>query len=121
MIPDSRVRFMEEVFGIEDIRPRLYEYADGIHLVDAINNTIDAAIRSRKRKPLHAERALNMLLLSFGFEDEQPMSYDDIGRTYGVTRETVRKTVDMLLHSIRHPVRARMLHPYVEGLLKRRL
>ena len=57
-------------------------------------------------------REAEILVLYFGLEGEEPMTLDQIGTRFGLTRERVRQIKEKALHRLRHPGRCDHLRPY---------
>jgi RNA polymerase primary sigma factor len=58
------------------------------------------------------EREATILGLRFGFDGE-PQTLEQIGRSYGVTRERIRQIEAKAIKKLRHPVRLRSLQPLI--------
>ena len=56
-----------------------------------------------------SEREANILRLRFGFESNQPLTLEEVGQKYGVTRERVRQIETKAMRKMRHPARLKML------------
>ncbi|MBT4099204.1 MAG: RNA polymerase sigma factor RpoD/SigA [Gemmatimonadetes bacterium] len=57
-------------------------------------------------------REAEILKLYFGLDGEEPMTLDQIGSRYGLTRERVRQIKEKALHRLRHPSRCDQLRTY---------
>lgn len=57
-------------------------------------------------------REAEIVRLYFGLDGEQPMTLDQIGTRYGLTRERVRQIKEKALHRLRHPSRCDQLRTY---------
>ena len=57
-------------------------------------------------------REAEILRLYFGLEGEKPMTLDEIGVRFGLTRERVRQIKEKALHRLRHPSRCDHLRTY---------
>lgn len=55
------------------------------------------------------EREANILRMRFGLGTNKPNTLEEIGETYGISKERVRQIETKALRKLRHPVRARML------------
>jgi RNA polymerase primary sigma factor len=58
-------------------------------------------------------REAGIIRLRFGLTDGQPRTLDEIGRTYGVTRERIRQIETRTMTKLRHPSRVRLLRDYL--------
>lgn len=57
-------------------------------------------------------REAEILRLYFGLNGEEPMTLDQIGMRFGLTRERVRQIKEKALHRLRHPSRCDHLRTY---------
>ncbi|MEE3041073.1 MAG: RNA polymerase sigma factor RpoD/SigA, partial [Candidatus Latescibacterota bacterium] len=57
-------------------------------------------------------REAEILKLYFGLDGEEPMTLDQIGNRYGLTRERVRQIKEKALDRLRHPSRCDQLRTY---------
>src|SRR5690606_18287219 len=62
-----------------------------------------------------SEREAGVISLRFGLESE-PMTLDEIGKVYGVTRERIRQIEKKTLEMLRHPSRSDALRDYARWL-----
>ncbi len=60
-------------------------------------------------------REAQVLRLYYGLDDEAPLTLDQIGVRFGLTRERVRQIKEKALHRLRNPVRFDHLRPYRGG------
>jgi RNA polymerase primary sigma factor len=60
------------------------------------------------------ERERGIVQLRFGLLGREPATLEDVGRTYGVTRERIRQIESKALCKLRHPSRAEKLRDYLE-------
>ncbi len=61
-----------------------------------------------------SDREAGVIRLRFGLTDGRPRTLDEIGRTYGVTRERIRPIETKTKTKLRHPARSQVLRSYVE-------
>ena len=47
--------------------------------------------------------------MRFGINTDKPMTLDEVGKHYGVTRERIRQVENKAIRKLRNPARARML------------
>ena len=57
-------------------------------------------------------REAEILRLYFGLDGEEPMTLDQIGARFGLTRERVRQIKEKAIHRLRHPSRCEQLRTY---------
>jgi RNA polymerase primary sigma factor len=61
------------------------------------------------------EREREVVVMRFGLDDEQPRTLEEVGKTFGVTRERIRQIESKTLAKLRHPHRSQKLREYLEG------
>ena len=76
---------------------------------DALSQ-IDAALRELE------ERERLILILRFGLGGEEPMTLEEIGEHFGLTRERIRQMQNRALAKLRHPSRAHNLSGLLDVL-----
>ena len=57
-------------------------------------------------------REREILSLRFGLEGDQPLTLDEVGRRFNVTRERIRQIEAKALRRLRHPSRSKRLEDY---------
>ncbi len=60
-----------------------------------------------------SEREAEVIRLRFGIDDGYAHTLDQIGRTFGVSRERIRQIEERALNKLRHPVRIRKLKDFI--------
>src|SRR5882757_2099259 len=61
-----------------------------------------------------SEREAGVVSMRFGLTDGQPKTLDEIGDTFGVTRERIRQIESKTMAKLRHPSRSQSLRDYLE-------
>jgi RNA polymerase primary sigma factor len=61
-----------------------------------------------------SEREKQVIEMRFGLKDGQPRTLEDVGKTFGVTRERIRQIESKTLSKLRHPSRSQKLRDYLE-------
>ena len=61
-----------------------------------------------------SEREQQVLMLRFGIGEERPMTLEEIGAVFNVTRERIRQIEAKALRKLRHPQRAAKLKSYIK-------
>lgn len=61
------------------------------------------------------EREQEVIAMRFGLIDNSPMTLDEIGQHFNLTRERIRQIENKALRKLRNPVRANMLKSCMEG------
>jgi RNA polymerase primary sigma factor len=60
-----------------------------------------------------SDRERRVIELRFGLDDDRPRTLEQVGATFGVTRERARQIEAKALRKLRHPSRARKLRDYL--------
>lgn len=60
-------------------------------------------------------KEVDIIKKRFGFETGTPMTLEEVGRIYGVTRERIRQIEAKALIKLKHPIRANQLKVYMRG------
>ena len=56
-----------------------------------------------------SEREADIVRLRFGLNNQEPQTLEQIGQSYGVTRERIRQLENKALRKLRNPVRTKLL------------
>lgn len=65
-----------------------------------------------------SEREDGVISMRFGLTTGEPMTLDEIGKVYGVTRERIRQIESKTMDKLRHPSRSDVLRTYLAELLE---
>jgi RNA polymerase primary sigma factor len=60
------------------------------------------------------ERERAIVRMRFGLDDGQVHTLEEVGQSFGVTRERIRQIESKTLQKLRHPVRSKQLRDYLE-------
>ena len=61
-----------------------------------------------------SDREKSVIEMRFGLKDGQPRTLEEVGKTFGVTRERIRQIESKTLSKLRHPSRSQKLRDYLE-------
>jgi RNA polymerase primary sigma factor len=62
-----------------------------------------------------SERERQVMEMRFGLDDGKPRTLEEVGQTFGVTRERIRQIEAKTLAKLRHPQRSQKLRDYLES------
>ncbi len=97
----------EEDHSLLDVLPDdRQESPENLVMRGCLRGQIDTALRTL------VGREAEILKLYFGLDGEEPMTLDQIGVRFGLTRERVRQIKEKALHRLRHPSRCDQLRTY---------
>lgn len=90
----------------------LIEDAEAISPAEAVSFTL---LQAQLRSILGglSEREAGVISMRYGLTDGRPMTLDQIGKVYGVTRERIRQIESKTMSKLRHPARAQALRDYL--------
>ena len=116
MKPETKL--MSAIFGVWYRDEDLCESRDGVTLRDTNFYLLEEiSEQHRRHSPAFSKRVTRVIALRFGFEDGQSKTLEQVGKEFGVTRETIRRHEAKVLRFLRHPMRARVLKPLIRGEL----
>ena len=61
-----------------------------------------------------SDREARVLKMRFGLESERPMTLEEVGKKFGVTRERIRQIEAKALRKLKHPSRRKKLQDFLE-------
>ncbi|HXG62995.1 MAG TPA: sigma-70 family RNA polymerase sigma factor [Planctomycetota bacterium] len=100
------------------------EHSLGALVENASSEAPDAAagrrlLRERVERLLEtlSPRERDVLRLRFGIGTDRPLTLEEVGRRFGLTRERIRQIEAKALRKLQHPRRARDLQEFLEGPL----
>nr|WP_308249259.1 RNA polymerase sigma factor [Nonomuraea harbinensis] len=90
----------------------LIEDTEAVSPADAVSFTL---LQHQLRALLDelSEREAGVISMRYGLVNGSPMTLDEIGRVYGVTRERIRQIEAKTMSKLRHPSRAMALRDYL--------
>ncbi len=80
--------------------------ADDAAIMQSLRKSIDEVLETLDNR----ERAI--IEMRFGLDDGRPKTLEEIGKTFGVTRERIRQIESKALKKLRHPSRAKKLKDF---------
>ncbi len=81
---------------------------DDLMLENALKDQIESVLETLR------EREAEIIKLYFGLDGQEPMTLDQIGVKFKLTRERVRQIKEVALQKLRHPKRQSKLKPYMQ-------
>ena len=99
--------------GSEEEAP-LGDFIEDAESTDAESAVISGLLQDDLRRVLATleEREQNVIRMRYGLDDGQPRTLDQIGRTFGLSRERVRQIEREVMVKLRHGARADRLRAY---------
>lgn len=84
------------------------DFIPDMELVSPEEAADNAACREKLKEVLNTldPRVRDVLKLRFGFDDNIPLTLEDVGKIFGVTRERIRQIEAKGLRQLRHPVKS---------------
>jgi RNA polymerase primary sigma factor len=124
-IPEAKVRKVRKIMRVPiSLETPIGEEGDS-HLSDLIEDRgqaspADAVINAnREERTAHVLRTLSpreekIIRMRFGIEDGSERTLEEVGRSFGVTRERIRQIEAKALRKLRHPSRSSKLKALVD-------
>lgn len=100
MYDDTNVTLQETLPDTQNLQP------EDAYMQNAMHNDIHNALN------VLPDRDRTILHLCYGFNDEEPATYQHIGTQLGVSRERVRQLKEDALNRLRHPTHRKRLESY---------
>jgi RNA polymerase primary sigma factor len=94
------------------------EFLEDYREEDPLHGINQESLRSRIAEVLSAldYREREIIRLRFGLTDGYAYTLEEVGKIFSVTRERVRQIETKAVRALQHPVRAKRLLSFVEGL-----
>lgn len=87
---------------------------EGISVIDEIQNCNRDKAVAEILNTLE-EREKEILLMRYGFNNKQPMTLEEIGAHYGLSKERIRQIESKALRKLRNPIRSNKLKEFMEA------
>jgi RNA polymerase primary sigma factor len=87
---------------------------EGISVIDEIQNSNRDKAVAEILNTLE-EREKEILLMRYGFNNKQPMTLEEIGAHYGLSKERIRQIESKALRKLRNPIRSNKLKEFMEA------
>ena len=83
--------------------------------ISPVENVISSDFISSLHEVLTSlnEREADVICKRFGINESRPMTLEEIGKIYGVTRECIRQIETKAMRKLRHPMRANILKEFL--------
>jgi RNA polymerase primary sigma factor len=113
-------KISQEVTSLESPVGEDEESVLGDFIPDEGQSPVDAASRQLLKDHLDevfntlSDREAKVLKLRFGLEGGKPMTLEEVGKVFGVTRERIRQIEAKALRKLKHPSRRKKLQDYLE-------
>ena len=109
---------LDTPIGGEDEEVTIGSFIADTNISDPIENCERQDLHNALDKVLStlSEREANILKLRFGFDGNQPMTLEEVGQQYGITKERVRQIEIKALQKMRNPVRSNQIKEYLTML-----
>jgi RNA polymerase primary sigma factor len=94
---------------------RLLDVLENEELPSPDTTLMSESLKEEIRRALSKlpEREAEIIKLYFGLDDEQPMTLEEIGDRFNLTRERVRQIKEKAIRRLRHTTRSRDLKTYL--------
>lgn len=94
----------DEDVSVGDLQPDNYAESGLKNLIAEANHEIIESVLDTL-----SDREAQVLRMRFGFTSNHPMTLEEVGKEFGVTRERIRQIENKAIKKLRHPIRAQML------------
>jgi RNA polymerase primary sigma factor len=100
----------------EEEDPQLGDFIEDVDAVVPADAASFVLLQEQLETVLHtlSMREQKVIQLRFGLVDGRPLTLEEVGRSFGVTRERIRQIESKALSKLRHPSRSDRLRDYLE-------
>ena len=105
---------LDSPVGDED-DSHLGDFIADSNMAEPFEATADTMLRQQLEEVLGTltEREQEILRLRVGFDNGRPMTLEEVGELYGLTRERIRQIESKALRKLKHPNKSRLLADYI--------
>ena len=105
---------LDSPVGDED-DSHLGDFIADSNMAEPFEATADTLLREQLEEVLSTltEREQEILRLRVGFDNGRPMTLEEVGELYGLTRERIRQIESKALRKLKHPKKSRLLADYI--------
>ena len=105
---------LDSPVGDED-DSHLGDFIADSNMAEPFEATADTMLREQLEEVLSTltEREQEILRLRVGFDNGRPMTLEEVGELYGLTRERIRQIESKALRKLKHPKKSRLLADYI--------
>ena len=106
---------LETPIGDED-DSQLGDFIEDTKQLSPYEMTSQRLLRENIEEVLSAlsDREAKVLEMRFGLNGQKPMTLEEVGREFGVTRERIRQIEAKALRKLKHPSKRKKLQDYLE-------
>jgi RNA polymerase primary sigma factor len=106
---------LDSPVGNNEDATELGDFIEDESVVEPVTAASNELLREQIRDVLGflSEREREVLEMRFGLNDGKDHTLEEVGKTFGVTRERIRQIEAKALRKLRHPSRSKSLRDYL--------